>query len=88
MDLGFVGLRNGFRVIVGGHGGYKPREGQPIGHVVTHEEAVEVLRRLTQLFSEQTEKKGRVDRIIDNLGLDLVKERLGLKSSQAGSLDS
>jgi NAD(P)H-nitrite reductase large subunit len=78
MDLGFVGLRKGFRVIVGGHGGYRPREGQPIGLVVTHEEVAEVLRRLTQLFTEETQKKGRVDRIVENLGLDRVKNRLGL----------
>ncbi|NDY43255.1 hypothetical protein G3N55_10430 [Dissulfurirhabdus thermomarina] len=78
MDLGFVGLRSGFKVMLGGHGGYRPRPGVDIGRVPDAEAAAAVLLRLADLFARETEKKGRVDKIVEKLGVETLQRELGL----------
>ncbi len=77
VDVGFVGIRKGFKVLVGGHGGYKPIVGREIGIVRTYEEAAEVVKKVREIFIEHTEKKGRVSDIVHKLGLSRLKEELG-----------
>ncbi len=78
MDVGFVGYRNGYKVLVGGHGGYRPKPGTEIGTVSTHGQAVEVVKRAAALFSSRVEKKGRFDKVVAEMGVDAVKAELGL----------
>lgn len=77
MDLGFAGVKSGYRVIIGGHGGFRPTPGIEIGKVQTHEEAVTVLKKMAELFAEQIAKKGRVDKLIKKIGIENVKKHLG-----------
>jgi NAD(P)H-nitrite reductase large subunit len=77
IDVGFVGVKSGYKVFVGGHGGALPQIGQEIGSVIDAEEAASVLRRALELFLAEVKKKARFSTIIKNLGLDEVKRRLG-----------
>jgi len=76
-DIGFIGQRYGFKVLIGGHGGYRPRVGEEAGRVTTAAEAVEVLRRATELFCRETEKRGRMSRVVQALGMETIKQELG-----------
>lgn len=78
MDVGFVGYKSGYKVLVGGHGGYRPRPGEEVGMVHTPREAAEVVRRAAELFRSQVPKKGRFQKVVEQLGLEAVREALGL----------
>jgi len=78
VDLGFVGIKSGFKVLIGGHGGYIPKAGHEIGKVSNKEEAAHVMRQLATLFSENFDKKARVDKLVEKLGIDAIKEKVGL----------
>ncbi len=77
MDLGFAGVKSGFRVIVGGHGGFHPVPGTEIGKVQSPELALDVLRRAAELFAREIPKKGRMEKVIKKVGLEEVKRFLG-----------
>ena len=78
VDLGFAGVKSGFRVFIGGHGGARATVGTEIGKVQSHDEAVEVLRRMAELFSREITRKGRVSKVVKDLGVEEVKTYLGL----------
>ncbi len=78
MDLGFVGIRSGYTVYVGGHGGYRPKVAREIGRVRSAEEGVRVVRALADLFNRNIEKKGRVQRLLESLGEEEISKSLGL----------
>lgn len=78
MDIGFSGRKNGFVVMLGGHGGSSPKIGQEAGRISSYEEAGEIIKRLAAMFSEHVKIKSRVDRMIEKIGLEEVKKRIGL----------
>ncbi len=86
IDLGFVGVKSGYNVFVGGHGGARPKHGVELGKIVTFEQAGDVLERLADIFSEEIAAgpmpKGRVSRVLKKLGEEEMKIRLGLDSGE------
>ncbi len=78
LDLGFVGVRDGFKVYLGGKGGYKPRLGILVGKIGDLSEALEVTRRVLDLFKEKGAKKRRFAKIVENLPLEEIQQYLGL----------
>ncbi len=74
MDLGFVGVRSGYKVFIGGHGGARPIAGQEVHVIKTWEQAERLLRALASLFNDTVQKKARVDRVIKKVGLERVLE--------------
>ncbi len=76
MDLGFMGVRSGYKVFVGGHGGVRPIVGQEILKIQTREEAARILETLAALFNDTVKKKARFDLVIKKLGIEKIKEEL------------
>lgn len=79
MDLGFVGVKSGYIVMIGGHGGAKPKAGVELCRITTHEEAAQILRKLAEIFAREVKLKARVDKLIQKLGLEGLKKELGLQ---------
>ncbi len=78
-DIGFMGIKKGFRMFIGGHGGYKPKIGIDVGRVVSYGESANIVKKLVHLFNAQTEKKGRLDKVIDKIGIDNIKAHIGIQ---------
>lgn len=77
-DLGLVGMAKGWRVLAGGlASGLKPRLADIIATGLNDEEALAVAARVLDWFS-QADKKKRLGRVIDEIGLDQFKKELGL----------
>ncbi len=83
VDVGFVGTRKGFKVLIGGHGGYKPVVGKLLGTVSSKHEIVEVVRKATGIFIAHTRKRGRMSDVIDKLGLDFFKKEIPLSMDKS-----
>ena len=78
LDLGFVGVRSGFKVYVGGKGGYKPTLGSYLTAVSSLEEAVSLMRGVLDFFKNYGQKKKRLGSIIEGEKLAALKKHLGL----------
>ncbi len=79
LDLGFVGVKSGWKVFAGGHGGAKPVPGMEITKVSSREEAADLVVRAARLFTENVKLKSRMDRVIKKLGgIEAFKKELGV----------
>jgi NAD(P)H-nitrite reductase large subunit len=77
-DLGLVGTPKGWRVLAGGFAsGLKPRLADTIATDLTDEEALSLAARVLDWYKD-TNKKKRLGRIIDDIGLATFKSELGL----------
>ncbi|NPB09496.1 MAG: hypothetical protein GXO17_04005 [Thermodesulfobacteria bacterium] len=79
IDLGFVGAREGFKVYVGGKGGYQPKAGAYLTLVSGEDEAVSLMRGVLAFFKERGQKKKRLGALLEGEGLADLKKFLGLE---------
>ncbi len=80
LDLGFVGVKSGWQVYIGGQGGAKPRSGKLIGKISDFQEAADILEKVAELFNQEVKIKSRVGRLMNKLGEDEFLHRIGLSS--------
>ncbi|MGB9712808.1 MAG: hypothetical protein ACP5SG_04545 [Dissulfurimicrobium sp.] len=77
VDIGFSGRKSGFVVMLGGHGGSRPKEGCEVGRISSPEEAGEIIKRLAAMFSRHVKIKSRMDRLIEKIGIEELKRAIG-----------
>ena len=78
-DLGFVGKKNGWTVLVGGNAASRPRLADTIAKDLSTEEALELADKIIKFYAENGKKSGRIGKMIDTMGLDEFKKALGLE---------
>jgi NAD(P)H-nitrite reductase large subunit len=77
-DIGLVGMQKGWRVLAGGFvSGLKPRLADVIATGLTDAEALDLTDRIIEWY-RQADKKKRLGRVIDDVGLARFMEDLGL----------
>ncbi len=77
-DLGLVGTAKGWRVLAGGYAsGLKPRLADVIASGLSDDEALDLTARVLEWF-KQANKKKRLGKVIDEIGLAAFQEQLGL----------
>jgi NAD(P)H-nitrite reductase large subunit len=78
-EIGLLGLADGWQISIGGTCGAKPRFGDIIAQGLKDEEAKELTERVVSWFESGNFKpKVRMGRIINELGLDVVKKAIGV----------
>lgn len=76
VDLGVIGLRKGFKVLVGGTAGVKPRIGDVLALVETKEEVLELVERIINYYSVAAKPGERMGRLIERLGIEEFKREV------------
>ncbi len=77
-DLGLVGTAKGWRVLAGGYAsGLRPRLADVIANGLSDDEALDLTARVLDWF-KQADKKKRLGKVIDEIGLAAFQEQLGL----------
>jgi NAD(P)H-nitrite reductase large subunit len=78
-EVGLIGLPDGWQVSIGGTCGAKPRFGDVLGNRLTDAQAMELTDNVVEWFaSGEFKPKVRMGRIIDEIGLDTVKQAIGI----------
>jgi NAD(P)H-nitrite reductase large subunit len=77
-DIGLVGARKGWRVLVGGSGGARPRIADTIAMDLSTEDALALIDKVVDYFRENAKPKERIGKTIDRLGLQHLEKALGL----------
>ena len=72
-DVGFVGMKDGWKVYVGGNGGGKPRISQEIARDLTTDEAMEMLEKIIKVYKANARPHQRVGAMIDKMGIEEFK---------------
>ncbi len=80
VDLGFVGVKSGWKVFAAGHGGARPKTGIEIAKVTNVEDAAELTLKVARFFTANVKKKSRLDRVIDKIGgIEAFKREIGIE---------
>lgn len=77
-DIGLIATKKGWIVAFGGSSGNKPRAGDVIARHVDRDTAIDLVERLVAIYAEHGQELKRTSRFIDKVGIDWVKEQLGL----------
>jgi NAD(P)H-nitrite reductase large subunit len=76
-DFGLIGTPKGWRLLVGGNGGAKPRLSMLLAENLSDEQALAAVDRLVEWYREQ-DRKCRMGRNVEEVGLELLQqEELG-----------
>ena len=75
-DVGLVGFKKGWTVLVGGTAGARTRVAQALLSELSDAEAVRVVDHIVAYFEQHAREAQRLYKIIDRLGLDHLREAI------------
>jgi NAD(P)H-nitrite reductase large subunit len=73
-DIGLVGTPKGWRVLVGGNGGVKPRLSQELARDLTEEQAMQLVDKVVAYYQANAGAHRRLGAMIDKIGFDEFKK--------------
>ncbi|MCP4133678.1 MAG: NAD(P)/FAD-dependent oxidoreductase [bacterium] len=73
-DIGVVGKKKGWTLIVGGNSARRARIGDVLEEDLPGEEVIRLIKRFFEYYTEHARKKERTARFIERVGIDEVKE--------------
>lgn len=73
-DIGLVGAKSGWRLLVGGNGGPKPRLSQELTRDLSDEDAIGLVDKVIAVYKEKCTTKQRIGAFIEQLGLEEFKK--------------
>jgi len=75
-DIGLVGYPKGWRVLVGGNGGPRPRLSQEVARDLTTEQALALVEKIIEYYRTNASPRQRIGEMIDKIGFDSFKTAL------------
>ncbi len=75
-DIGVFGKKSGWNLVVGGSSARRPRVGDLVREALTEEEVIPLIKRTLEYYREHGNKRERMARFIDRIGIENVKDVL------------
>jgi len=72
-DIGFIGKRSGWTMVVGGNASGRPRIADVLAEDLTRSEATELVGRFIEYYRENSNKRSRSSMLLKKVGIDAVK---------------
>ena len=72
-DVGLVGMKDGWKVFAGGHGGGRARLAQEIARDLDDSQAMEMIDKIIDFYKANAKKHQRIGAMIDKMGFDEFK---------------
>ena len=72
-DIGLVGMKNGWRVLVGGNGGAKPRLSRELVRDLSEEQALELIDKIIEYYKAGAKPRQRLGALIEKMGFEQFK---------------
>lgn len=74
-DIGLIGTAKGWRLLVGGSSGVKPRLGQKLAENLSDEAVLALIDKIVNYYKEHA-KKQRLGEFIDEIGFETFKKEI------------
>lgn len=72
-DIGLVGMKNGWRLFVGGNGGGRPRLSKELTRDLTTERALELIDKIIEFYKSNGKPRQRLGAMIEKTGFNEFK---------------
>jgi NAD(P)H-nitrite reductase large subunit len=76
-DIGLIGQKEGWQVVIGGNVGAEPRIGEEIITGQDDEQVLETVDKVVACYQENAKKGERLGKLIDRIGLEPFKAAVG-----------
>jgi NAD(P)H-nitrite reductase large subunit len=73
-DVGLIGKKSGWQVVIGGNVGAEPRIGEEIASGLDDDQVLQVVDNIVQCYQENANKNERLGKLIDRIGISPFKE--------------
>ena len=75
-DVGLIGQKSGWQVIIGGNVGAEPRIGDEIALGLDDDQVLQVVDKIVQYYQENANKNERLGKMISRIGITPFKEAI------------
>jgi NAD(P)H-nitrite reductase large subunit len=75
-DIGLIGKKNGWQVVIGGNVGAEPRIGQEIASGLDDNQVLQVVDKIVQYYQQNANKNERLGKMIERVGIPPFKEAI------------
>lgn len=75
-DVGLIGKKSGWQVVIGGNVGAEPRIGQEIASGLDHAQVLKTVDKIVQYYQENANKNERLGKMIERMGISPFKEAI------------
>lgn len=75
-DIGLIGTKKGWTVIVGGNSGSNARVGDVLAEALSADEARALIRKFLNFYRENSGKKLRISKFVEKTGIDAIKQAI------------
>jgi len=72
-DIGLVGMKNGWRLLVGGNGGVRPRLSQELTRDLSTKQALETIDKIIEFYKSNGKPHQRLGAMIEKMGFEEFK---------------
>ena len=76
-DLGLIGSKKGWKLVVGGNAASKPALAQLVAEELTDDEAMAAIDKIMNWYKDYP-KKWRLTKVIEEMGIDQFKKEVGI----------
>lgn len=75
-DVGLLGKKDGWTLIIGGSSARRPRTGDVIAENLSRGKAISLTKRFLEYYSEHAQKRERTAKFLDRLRVENIKEAI------------
>ena len=75
-DIGLIGKKSGWQVVIGGNVGAEPRIGEEIASGLDDAQVLKAVDKIVQCYQENANKNERLGKLIDRIGIGPFKEAI------------
>ena len=75
-DVGVVGTKKGWTLVVGGSSTRRPRVGDVICEALAEEDVIPLIKRTLEYYRDNGKKRERMARFVDRIGIEELKDEL------------
>jgi NAD(P)H-nitrite reductase large subunit len=75
-DIGLIGKKSGWQVVIGGNVGAEPRIGEEIASGLDDAQALQVVEKIVQHYQENANKNERLGKLINRIGIMPFKDAI------------
>lgn len=75
-DIGLMGKKSGWTLIIGGNSGRRARIGDIVAEFLSKDEVIILIKKFLNFYIENAKKKERTARFVDRMGIEEIKELL------------
>ena len=72
-DIGLVGMKNGWKLLVGGNGGGRPRLSQELTRDLTSDQALELIGKIIEFYKSNAKPHQRIGAMIEKMSFEEFK---------------